>query len=372
MNYSLNLDKDRVSGMVLVDYRKEFNMVDDELLLRKLKVYSVANQELNWCRSYLCSRKQVVHVRGKESGEAKLRHGVPQGGIIGPLFFILFINDLPLHVSAYVALYADDRSLTASEDVKNLAHLDLARNKSVREIQAWVNANKLSINEDKTRVLTITGKRLKSKLNCELSVRTDSDNTLCNVESAALLGLEIDSNLSFNAHVDKICKKLASRIAVLRKIRAFLPLCQRVKYYNAVIRPVMSSASVIWSSCDKEQLYRVLKLQKRAARVILYTDRQACSVSLFNKLSWIPFYEQSRIDKCSIIYKRINWTLPIHLNDCIIINNNRHSRNTRYADINIVCPKYRRETEGGRTFSVSAAKLWNSVPFDIRKANSLF
>ena len=74
----------------------------------------------------------------------------------------------------------------------------------------------------------------------------------------------------------------------------------------------MSYASVIWSSCDKEQLYRVVKLQKRAARVILYADRQAPSVTPFNKLSWILFYEQSRIDKCSIIYKRINGTLPIY------------------------------------------------------------
>ena len=93
--------------------------------------------------------------------------------------------------------------------------------------------------------------------------------------------------------------------------------------------------------------------------------------SLTSKLSWIPFYEQSRIHKCSIIYKRINETLPIYLNDHIIINNNRHARKTRYANINIVCPKYRRETEGGRTFSVYAEKLWNSVPLDIRKVDSL-
>ena len=124
-------------------------MVVHELLLRTLKVYGVANQELNWCRSYLCSRKQVVHIRGKESGEAMLRHGVPQGSIIGPLFFILFINDLPLHVSADVDVHADDTTVTASADGKNLVHLDLSLNKSVREIQSWASANKLPINEDK-------------------------------------------------------------------------------------------------------------------------------------------------------------------------------------------------------------------------------
>ena len=128
---------------------------------------------------------------------------------------------------------------------EKLDSLDQSLNKSAREIQACTSVNKLPTNEDKTEVLTITRTRLKSKLYCELSVRTDSHNTQCNVESAALLDLETDSKLSFNAPVNEICEKLASRIAVLRKIRAFLPLSQRVKYYNAVILPVMSYASVI-------------------------------------------------------------------------------------------------------------------------------
>ena len=132
------------------------------------------------------------------------------------------------------------------------------------------------------------------------NVTTDGVKTLEIVNSASLLGLEIDNMLSFNLHVEMICKKRSSRIAVLRKIRVFLPLSQRLLYYNAIIRPVLSYLSVIWSSWDKESLNRVLKLQKHAARVILYADRQASSVALFNKLHWIPFYEQCNIDKCSI------------------------------------------------------------------------
>ena len=85
---------------------------------------------------------------------------------------------------------------------------------------------------------------------------------------------------------------------------------------------------MIWSECDKDLLNRILRLKKRAARVI-FEDRLVSSVSLFNKLSCIPFYEQCKIDKCSILYKRINGILPNYLNEHIVINNNIHSRNTR-------------------------------------------
>ena len=91
------------------------------------------------------------------------------------------------------------------------------------------------------------------------------------------------------------------------------------------------------------------KLQKRAARTILFADRLEPSVNLFNKLSWIPFYEQCKIDKCSILYKRIHNNLPSYLGDHFILNNVRNVRNTRYtyAHFNAVCPRYKRETEGG-------------------------
>ena len=188
---------------------------------------------------------------------------------------------------------------------------------------------------------------------------------------ATLLGVEIDSKLSFYEHVEKVCKKLASRIAILRKIRAYLPLNQRLQYYNSVIRPIMSYANVIWASCDKELLYRIFKLQKRAPRVVCYADRLASSVALFNMLGWIPFYEQHKIDKCALMYKRVNGMLPNYLNDHLVLNNKRHSRNTRYATINAVCPKYKRETEGGRSFAVTATKLWNNLPLHTRKLDSV-
>ena len=106
--------------MVLVDFRKAFDMVDHELLLKKLEAYGIVNQELSWCRSYLSSRKQAVHLGVAESCESLVKHGVPQGSILGPLFFILFINDLPLHVSSQIDLYTDDTTITTFSDFRNI------------------------------------------------------------------------------------------------------------------------------------------------------------------------------------------------------------------------------------------------------------
>ena len=112
----------------------------------------------------------------------------------------------------------------------------------------------------------------------------------------------------------------------------------------------MSYADVIWPSCDKEPLYRVLKLQRRAARIILYANRLAPSVTLFYNLGWIPFHEQSKIKKRAIFYKRVNGSLLMNTT----INNTQHNRSTRYANYNSICPYYKRETERGRSFAVLA------------------
>ncbi len=256
--------------------------------------------------------------------------------------------------------------------------------KSVNEIQLWANTNKLPLNKEKTKVMMITGRRLASKVVNELAVVIDGDKFLKNTNKATLLGLDIDSKLCFSLflfiyffiylfseHIDKICKKLAKRIGILRKIRSYLPLKRRVLYYNAVIYPIFNYANVIWTACDKDLLTRVLKLQKRVARVILAAEPRASSVALFNSLHWIPFYEDSRINKCQIIHKRIHGGLPRYLEDSIVVNSQRHSLNTRYSNSNIICPRYKRETDGGRTFAVTGAKLWNSLPLELRKNVSL-
>ena len=178
---------------------------------------------------------------------------------------VLFTNHLPLYVTAQVDLYADDTTITCSADYKSMHKLNL--NNSVAEIQNWGVSNKLPINVDKTDVMIVTGKSIESKLDFQPSGKFSDHELVRNVSSGTLWGLDIDTPLSFSQHKDKICKKLSQLIALLRNMRVY-PLKQRLLYYTSIIHPLITYTSVIWSCCDKEYLNRVLKLQKRAARVI--------------------------------------------------------------------------------------------------------
>ena len=131
---------------------------------------------------------------------ACINHGVPEESILGPLFFILFINDLPLYIKAQVDPYADDTTITCS--AKSMDKLESDFSTSVAEILNWAVSNNLPINVDKTNVMIVTDKRLKSKLDFQPSVKLSDHDLVSNVSGATLLGLDIDSHLSFSQHVE--------------------------------------------------------------------------------------------------------------------------------------------------------------------------
>ena len=117
-----------------------------------------------------------------------------------------------------------------------------------------------------------------------------------------------------------------------------------------MIRPVMAYVNVVWSMCDKHCLNRVLKQQKRAARIILDADSQASSVKLFNKLKWIPFYEQAKIAKCCIIYERLQWHVSTYLKSLLKLSCETHSWQTRYANFNVACHIVKRQKRRRKNF----------------------
>ena len=154
---------------------------------------------------------------------------------------------------------------------------------------------------------------------------------------------------------------LSTRIGVLNRIKACLPFKQRMLYYNAMIKPLFSYGSVAWQSrCSNVCISRIFRLQKRAARVILNRETQAPTLPLFNKLKWLPFYTDTLISKCAILFKRIQLSVPDYLIEALKLNSSLHSRNNRFSKLNFLTPRYRLKTEEGSTFLVTAIEQWNS------------
>ena len=185
-------------------------------------------------------------------------------------------------------LYVEDTKLSFSTDINTIDRVQVTLNYALKDVEDWANSNKLPLNKAKSKTLLVTSKRLKKiSSNDWVSLITSKGERLEQVESAWLLGLEIDSELSFNNHVDRLCLKLFQRIGVLNNIKSCLPHKQRILYYNAMIKPNFRYVSEVWQMlCSNDSLKRTLCLQKRAARIILDADSRASSVCLFNRLHW--------------------------------------------------------------------------------------
>ena len=130
----------------------------------------------------------------------------------------------------------------------------------------------------------------------------------------------------------------------------------------------------MWVSTSVDNLNKVFRLQKRAARVILNADTRANSVNLFRELNWLPFFHEAKIDQCALlVYKRLNGVYPDYVLELLKRNIDIRSteRQSRYGSLNLICPKYKRESEGARTFQVSATRFWNSLPSEVKRSSSL-
>ena len=223
--------------------------------------------------------------------------GVPQGSILGPVLFLIFINDLPKILEHSAAdIYADDTTISANVDYRSApGALNQVLQADVGKVAQWTIDNKMVLNESKTKTMLVAGKRLHKKMSStSLTVHVKSVE-LEQVQSHKLLGVIIDTQLNFNEHIDNLCKKLTQRIAVLKKIRRHLPLDQRILYCNAMIKQTMMYGSSVWVSTSVDNLNKVFRPQKRAARVILNADTRANSVDLFRELNWLPFFMKLRL-----------------------------------------------------------------------------
>ena len=289
---------------IILDIRKAFDSVDHKILLCKMKTQlGLRNVELDWFTSYLANREQVCDINGCISSSKTIKTGVPQDSILGPLLFLLYINDLPdcLH-NTTPCLYADTQIFASSNDYAELID---SLNFDLNNISQWLAKNKLQHHPTKTEVMIIgSSYNLNNKvydypvmLNSKVIPRTNS---------FECLGVLIDEKLSWDLHVDKKCKKVGSSIAVMKRITPFVPNSTLQTIYKAMIQPYFDYCSPLWGNCSAYLKEKLQRFQNRARRIISGANYEINSADVLESLGWQTLEERRIRNKSILMYKILN------------------------------------------------------------------
>ena len=221
-DWLLNINKGWLNGVIFFDLRKAFDTIDHDILLVKLSRCGVLENELKWFTSYLSEKKQFCYVNGIHSLFKSINHGVPQGQCLGPLFFLIYINDLPLVIkSATPSISADDTGLMAAS--KSFPHLKNLIEEDIESLVTWLANNKLTLNVLKTESLIIGSEARLSKLEDDLYISVEGESIYRSPYHKSL-GLVKDESIDWEDHINAVIKKAKCGISVLRSARPYLPL----------------------------------------------------------------------------------------------------------------------------------------------------
>ena len=234
-DWLINIDRGMTNIAIFLDIKKAFDMIDHNILLTKLSYYGISDKDLQLFESYLCDRRQCCNIDGHVSSFQTIKYGVPQGSILGPLLFILYMNDLPSCLSnGHMTMYADDTS--SSKAVRTLDEIREYVIPSLQKISDWLKANKLGLNAVKTEFM-ISGSNQRIKMFDELiAIRVD-DHLITRTNWTKYLGIIVDDNLSWELQIDHVSKKINQNIDVMKHIKSCVPKESLIMVYRSLVEP---------------------------------------------------------------------------------------------------------------------------------------
>jgi hypothetical protein len=361
------LDSGNLVGVVFVDLAKAFDSVNHNILLNKFKSYGCSPRTVNWFQSYLDNRSQVVHINGHMSKEENILCGVPQGSILGPLLFVLFVNDLHLHLTKCESnLYADDTNIYA--EGKSVCELESNLSEDITVLFDWCTDNELKINVQKTNAMVISTSQKRSHMTDAKMHVTVNNMEIPTCRSQRLLGVNINDVFDWSDQVKAVTRTLNYYLSVLKKIKYYLPEKARIAYCNGCILPHLDYCNTIWGNTTKSNKDKLLRLQKRSARMI-FNDYVSSSAELFTKLNWLPFEKRVERNKAVLVFKCTNSLVPAYMQKLFTYTNTVYSLRSEEQG-NLAIPKAKTELFKN-SISYSGAKIWNSLPPSIRQCKSL-
>jgi len=359
------LDENHTCVLLLLDFKKAFDVVPHDILLYKLEMLGATHNTLKWFKSYLTDRSQYVRLENVTSPPAFISHGVPQGSVLGPLLFNIFTNDFHKCHHSIHSQYADDTAILISDC--SIQELNNKVNKELQSITTWVEANKLSLNLQKTQYLVISN----SKSNIQLNVKV-RDVVINRVPSAKLLGIILDDKLSFKNHINSIVSKLSSISYALLKIKHFVPKSILKKIYHGLVYPHLLYGIGDWGSTSEYLLQPLKTIHKKIVRHLSGSrDYYEHTTPLFKHLSLLKHPDIFMFAVTTQIFKINNGMSPRTLIDIIDCNQTVTRANMRSSNtLNLAKAKFRL-TKSRRSISYRGVALWNSLPAVLKQSLSL-
>ena len=355
-----NASVGKQTDIILLDFSKAFDKVNHSKLLWKLHQYGIRGHVLNWVRAFLGSRSQRVVIEGEESESIPVTSGVPQGSVLGPILFLIYINDLPDEVCSQVRLFADDTALyltMESEDSGSTLQSDLDI------LSMWETRWDMEFNPSKCQVVHVAGSKRPVKRDYILHGQV-----LESVTCAKYLGVDISCSLTWNSHIDRITGSANRTLGFVRRNIKTRMSKVRETAYNTLVRPQLEYASAVWDPHNKNRISQIEQVQRRAARwTVSNFDRKASVTKIVQDLGWRTLDQRRADARLCLFFKILHGLVAIPLPDYIQhstrISRYCHSMTFRQVSTSTDYYKY--------SFFPLAIVQWNALPQSVACLQSL-
>ena len=360
------IDANQFAVGVFIDLQKAFDTVDHDILVKKLEHYGVRGVANNWFKSYLTNRKQFVTISQINSEFQPMRLGVPQGSVLGPLLFLLYINDLHSTIKfCSTRHFADDTNLLIKN--KSLKQLKKQLNIDLSQLVSWLRSNKISLNTSKTEMLIF--RHPNKIINYDLKIKMHGKR-LYPSKYVKYLGILIDPQLNWGHHTDLLAPKLSRAIGMLSKIRHFVSIDILRNIYFGIFSSILMYGAQIWGQSQNNHVKRIIKLQEKAIRIINFAEYHQPTPKLFKNSKILKFQDRITLKNFLFVHDSRTGHLPSIFTNKFKYLQEIHNHKTRNSTFHCVkLPKSRTLTYGLNSVTGQSVRAWNYLQINYSSDN---